>query len=49
MFEEDEDIYDDYSEFEFFEDSVSESLKLIAWTMLLTLLAVGFVLAVALT
>jgi len=47
MFDE-EDTYDDYSEFDYFEESVSESLRLVAWTMLITLLAVGLVIAVAL-
>lgn len=47
MFDE-EDTYDEYSEFEYFETSVSESAKFIGWTILLTLLVVGAMIGVAL-
>lgn len=47
MFDDDDEVWDEYSEFEYFESSLSESMKFVAWTALLTLLAVGFVLAIA--
>ncbi len=48
MFDEDEEMYEEYSDFEYFEESVSESMRLIVWTALITLFAVGLLVAVAL-
>lgn len=46
--EEYEYAYDDYADFDYLEGSVSEAVRIMAWSAVVTLLAVGLLLMVAL-
>lgn len=49
MFDEEDDYaYDEYSDFEYLESSVSEAMRIVAWSVVATLIGVGFLLLVVL-